>query len=56
MVRGPFILSVDDDEALDKAIARCRQMFDEWQPLIRAMVESNDPAARLRTLGIAPAR
>jgi hypothetical protein len=56
MVRAPFILSVDDDAALEVAIGRCKQTFDEWQPLIRAMVESNGPAARLRTLGIDPAR
>jgi hypothetical protein len=56
MVRAPFILPVDDDLALDDAIARCRRSFDEWQPLIRAMVDSNGPEARLRTLGIVPAR
>ena len=50
------LLPVDDDLALDDAIARCRRSFDEWQPLIRAMVDSNGPEARLRTLGIVPAR
>jgi hypothetical protein len=52
MVRAPFILPVDDDAALDDAIGQCRQSFDAWQPLIRAMVDSNGPEARLRTLGV----
>lgn len=56
MVQAPFVLSVDTDGALEEAIARCRKSFDEWQPLIRAMVEANGPEARLSALGVARLR
>ena len=52
MVQAPFIVAIEDDDALDMAIAMCRANFDTWQPLIRGFVESYRATDRLRTLGI----
>jgi hypothetical protein len=56
MIRAPFILPVDDDDSLEFAIGECRRNFLAWQPSIEHFLSGHDPATRLRTLGIPPAR
>ncbi len=52
MVQAPFIVIVEEDDALDMAIATCRANFDVWQPAIRGFVEIHRATDRLRALGI----
>ena len=52
MVRAPFILAVDDDDALDAAIKACRSNFDTWQPAIREFLASHRAVDRLGALGV----
>jgi hypothetical protein len=56
MISAPFILPIDDDEALELAIHGCRRCFAAWQPSIKRFVSEHTPAARLRSLGILPVR
>ena len=54
-VPAPFIMSIDDEQALDAAMARCRSEFLAWQPQIRDFLAEHSAAARLKALGIEPA-
>jgi len=54
-VAAPFIMSVDDDAALDAALHACRREFGGWQAQIQAFLAQHTAEARLAALGISPA-
>lgn len=54
-VAAPFIMSVDDDAALDAALHACRREFSGWQAQIQAFLAHHTAEARLAALGISPA-
>ena len=54
-VAAPFLLSFDDDAALDAAMEACRREFSEWQAQIQASLARHTAEPRLAALGISPA-
>jgi len=55
MVRQPFICAIDDDQQFESSLNLCVQQFNNWQPDIRAFLETHSGAARLKTLGVVAA-
>lgn len=55
-IQRPFIQRLDGPEGMEHALTECQSKFDAWQPSIRAFVEENSPASRMRLLGIEPAQ
>lgn len=51
-VQKPFILRLDGEVPIATVLERCHAGFLGWQSDIRAFVESNSPASRLKALGV----
>jgi hypothetical protein len=54
-VKAEFVLSVEDDDALDAGIDACIRNFSGWQAGIRAFLAEHSAEARLTALRIGKA-
>lgn len=54
-LRQPFILRIGEDGEVRDCFDQVMDQFAEWQPLVRAFVESQRPSDRLRQLGFGKA-